>query len=523
MKKTYFSRQVILAVIQFGLVVYLCVMAYLGYSIETDNYIHFGMVFLFIADASYISYKNVQNNRALNHFVFLLLLSGWQFLFSLFENNTLSAFNATILLPINLFQATYFVQLFVFQASAYRYQKQFLIILSIACVSSVICYFVSQQLFAFAYMGQILLSLTGIFFTGIVHRKRIYFVLKSQKRELLISLCFVVLPFVCYIVAFYDKAAYLENMGSYFIVMLCFVSIHNIVFQYHTQQEKFYALTIGKTVFLFLVGSICFLFTAYLFRIGYMVLLVFANIAILLISIFNLLLYWQICRQPKGFDNMADRQHFYAYSLSQFKREEALKKEFSNYLHDDILQDILAVKNLVRKANQPHVQQLLFDTLGALNASVRMQMQNYHPTLLKSLTLKENIQNLLDTLSENYSITIYLECKDTVFLVEPYNVLIYRMIKELVTNALKHSEATDIRVLLIQEESNILLKVIDNGIGFEPCSHQYSMQQGLHSIQEQVCLLDGLMTIQSAPNSGTQITIIIPMKGDESYESFISG
>lgn len=89
------------------------------------------------------------------------------------------------------------------------------------------------------------------------------------------------------------------------------------------------------------------------------------------------------------------------------------------------------------KAEQPEIRRLLLDTLTELNASIRFQMQTYHPNLVKSLTLKENIQNLLDSMEENHSANICLDCDKDVFLVEPYNVLIYRMIKELVTNALK--------------------------------------------------------------------------------------
>ena len=96
------------------------------------------------------------------------------------------------------------------------------------------------------------------------------------------------------------------------------------------------------------------------------------------------------------------------------------------------------------------------------------------------------------------------------------------MIRELVTNGLKHSNATKIWVLLMQEHGTISLKVSDNGTGFETLSYRQSEHRGLASIQEQVSLLDGVMTIQSSPETGTQIMITMPMRGEDSYESFIS-
>ncbi len=63
----------------------------------------------------------------------------------------------------------------------------------------------------------------------------------------------------------------------------------------------------------------------------------------------NLLLYRQVCRQTENPCGPIDRQHFYEYSLQQIKREEDLRKDFSNYLHDDVLQDLLSVKNLLKR------------------------------------------------------------------------------------------------------------------------------------------------------------------------------
>ena len=108
-----------------------------------------------------------------------------------------------------------------------------------------------------------------------------------------------------------------------------------------------------------------------------------------------------------------------------------------------------------------------------------------------------------------------MACDKDVFLVEPYNVLIYRMIKELVTNALKHSSATTIDVLLMQEDGRITLKVTDNGIGFKPFTYKSGSHQGLASIGEQVSLLDG------TTGGGTAVVISMPMNGGDSYENFV--
>lgn len=522
MKNAYFSRQVFFAFTQFALLCYLGFMAAQNNCIEQNFFAHFLLLSLLIFDAEYISFKNVKNNKTLNHFALLLLLLGWQFLLYLFDFHPMSDIVSTVLLPICFCQSINFVQAFFFQESAYRGQKQLLAFMKTACIIAVLCFFVSDRAFFTAYQLQVLFSTAALIIVGIMQRKRIVFVVNSQWKRILLSCVLVFLPFICYIIAFLKNAAYLENLGSYIPVMLTFVSIHNIVFQHRPKQAQFLTLSGGNLAYLTSVGLAGLIGITYLFKIPLMAVFMSIHMAMLLMLIYNVLLYVRISRHPTDYNNAADRQHFYAYSLEQIKREEKLKKDFSNYLHDDILQDLLSIKNMIRKAEQPEVKQLLHDTLTELNSSIRFQMQSYHPTLIKSLTLKENIQSLLDSLSENNSATIRLDCDADIFLVEPYNMLIYRMIKELTTNALKHSAATVICVLLIQENGRITLKVADNGKGFQAFTYQTGTRQGLASIGEQVSLLNGTMNIHPTAGGGTTIAISMPMNGGDSYESFIS-
>ena len=89
------------------------------------------------------------------------------------------------------------------------------------------------------------------------------------------------------------------------------------------------------------------------------------------------------------------------------------------------------LKNLVRKADQIEIQRLLEDTLRKLTSSIRLQMQAYHPKLLKNLTFKENLQSVLDSITNDSDTLVVLDCRDDIFLVEPYTMLICRFAREL--------------------------------------------------------------------------------------------
>lgn len=146
-------------------------------------------------------------------------------------------------------------------------------------------------------------------------------------------------------------------------------------------------------------------------------------------------------------------------------------------------------------------------------------MQDCHPVLLKNLTMKENLKSMLAELSGRSQTEIRLTCRDDMFLVDPYYALVFRMIRELIQNALKYADDFLIRVFLDEEKGMITLRIHDDGIGFDT---EISPGHGLASIQEQTELLGGRMHIQSASGQGTTAEITIPMEGDRSYEDFIS-
>lgn len=300
MKNAYLSRQVFFAFNQFAIICYLGFMAAQNDFIQQNSFVHFLLLSFLIFDAEYISYKNVKGNKTLNHFSLLLLLLGWQFLLYLFDFRPISDIVSTVLLPICFYQSIYFVQAFLFQESAYRGQKPLLAFLKTSCVIAVFCFFVGSSFFQPVQL-QVLLSTVTLIIVGIMQRKRIMFVAKSQWKRILFSSVLVFLPFICYIIAFLKNAAYLENLGSYIPVMLTFVSIHSIVFQYRPKQAQFWALSGGNLVFLASVGLTGLIGIAYLFRIPLMAVFMSIHMAMLLMLIYNVLLYVRICSHPTDY------------------------------------------------------------------------------------------------------------------------------------------------------------------------------------------------------------------------------
>ena len=182
------------------------------------------------------------------------------------------------------------------------------------------------------------------------------------------------------------------------------------------------------------------------------------------------------------------------------------------------------MKNLAAKADRSEIRTLIISTLNRLNTSIRDEMQACSPALLSSMTLRENFEKLLEGIAETYplkKVQVRLDCPDDLFLIEPYNRIVFRLIKELANNAFKHSDASEIRVCLSVEDRCIFLSVLDNGTGFTPLPSDLFKHKGLSSVLETLTAAGGNLNITPNEPSGLCASVTLPMKGDTSYEHFI--
>jgi len=528
MKKYYEYKQYFILLLQLLLIIYLCYEFLQQNNIGTTKLLPLVLITIMIIYGAYINVINIKENKTLSQFSNLLLLTAWQFLLTL--NGNPFFYTVSILLSVVILYLTVqFLLLFFFQDSIYIYKKEKDLILKIICLLTFASKLINDTLFAFLFSLQIIVSLSCIVFLFLKHRKRITFVLKNEKKNLLQSVTILFIPFTGYAMLFAKSPEHLSNLGWYTVIFLPLFSIHAIAFKNHKFMRKYFLLKEGKMGLILLCCLVFVCSLGALFQFNMITYFIILHTIFWFVLLYFTLLFHDIKTKMLFFDTEHPEtlpESSYVQHLVQIVKEEKLKISFSNYLHDEILQDILAVKNMMNKSNKQEVREIIVNTLNDLNLSIREQMQEYHPTILKTLTLKENYSNLITMIQQKFGdrkLAITFNCNNDFFLVEPYHLVIYRIIKELVTNAFKHSNCTDLIVNLSLNNEEIELIVKDNGIGhvdkehYDPNDHR-----GWASIKEQLFLLNGNMLISKCSPSGLCITIVIPMKGDESYQYFIN-
>jgi len=90
-------------------------------------------------------------------------------------------------------------------------------------------------------------------------------------------------------------------------------------------------------------------------------------------------------------------------------------------------------------------------------------------------------------------------------------IVLYRVVQELLNNIIKHSEATRIEVLMQYREDKMSIIVTDNGKGFHENEIQNSGKRGLglNNIRNRISMLKGVIAIHSHPGKGTEAIIEI--------------
>ena len=196
--------------------------------------------------------------------------------------------------------------------------------------------------------------------------------------------------------------------------------------------------------------------------------------------------------------------------------QEDERKRIAVELHDGIGVLLSAVKMQFTsiRDNSPENQPLIDRAnhlLEQVSGDVRRISHNMMPGLLTKLGLFEALGDLFDNISETEGITVLAEIPDQAErLPENREIMIYRIIQEMVNNTLKHAKAEHINLKISFVEGEMEINYSDDGIGFNLEEKMQAKSFGLQSIRSRVDFLNGEIVIRSEKSEGTSYRIRVP-------------
>ena len=196
------------------------------------------------------------------------------------------------------------------------------------------------------------------------------------------------------------------------------------------------------------------------------------------------------------------------------RTEEKSRSRFSKELHDGLGPLLSSAKMsltaLSREEHDPGQREIIDNTTYVIEEAIRSLREisnNLSPHVLNDFGLARGVQNFIDKSAAMHDAAIRFttnlrsERFDT-----DVEVILYRVICELINNSLKHSGCSTIALSLAQNGSELMLDYSDNGRGFNPQA-MMDCGMGLSNIASRINSLGGTFDISSSKGKGMRAAI----------------
>jgi two-component system NarL family sensor kinase len=196
------------------------------------------------------------------------------------------------------------------------------------------------------------------------------------------------------------------------------------------------------------------------------------------------------------------------------RADERNNRELSEQLHDGPLQNLLAARldlDELRENSTPEVYDRLDAALRETVTELRATVATLHPQVLTQLGLTAAIRDLAQRYEQRWGTPVNADLDEVGH--PAAQALIHRAARELLSNAHKHSRATNLEVSLHSRSGSTVLQVADDGIGFDPAILARRVSEGhigLASLVVAVEATGGAMDFAERPGGGTLVTVTVP-------------
>lgn len=196
--------------------------------------------------------------------------------------------------------------------------------------------------------------------------------------------------------------------------------------------------------------------------------------------------------------------------------QENIARRFSHELHDELGQGLTAIKaNLSSLRAITGERQRLDDCMRLVDQAiqdVRELSQLLRPTILDDFGLDAALQSFADRFSARTGIAVaYNSDLGGIRLRDETETHLFRIAQEALTNVSRHSHATAVDLMLKRKGDGVLLRIHDNGKGFDPNLRNGTSGLGLAGMQTRAEGCGGSMRIGAAPGKGVQIEVACPI------------
>lgn len=197
----------------------------------------------------------------------------------------------------------------------------------------------------------------------------------------------------------------------------------------------------------------------------------------------------------------------------------AERQRLARELHDSVSQQLFAASMLLsaitesdtppEKANQTLLQ--IEKIVQQAQLEMRALLLHLRPIALKNNTLAQGLKELIIELKEKVNVDIEYQIEE-IQLTKAEEDHLFRIAQEALSNTLRHAKATEVELLLVERDGLAILRIQDNGRGFDMNEATASTSYGLKNIAERAVEIGCKYKIVSVPGEGTIVEVKVPLK-----------
>lgn len=224
--------------------------------------------------------------------------------------------------------------------------------------------------------------------------------------------------------------------------------------------------------------------------------------------------------QVKSLQRMADEKAEYAKSAHKAATIEE-RQRLARDLHDAVSQQLFALTMMSQASLRLFDRDLdaareqvrdLSDTALKAQTEMRALLLHLRPVHLSGEPLQIGIHSLIEELKQKCPIIFHVDIEEIEELSESTEEHLFRIIQESLSNTLRHADATEVTIEIVNRNQELFIHIADNGKGFDlETDQQRKTSYGLKTMKERSEEVGGTFAIRSKQGEGTHLDIRIPL------------
>jgi signal transduction histidine kinase len=199
---------------------------------------------------------------------------------------------------------------------------------------------------------------------------------------------------------------------------------------------------------------------------------------------------------------------------SQLETQEETLNQLSIEIHDNVGQLLNSTKLLIgvtqrSLSESPDTLRMADETLGKAIQELRSLSKSLNREWLQQFNFIENLEGEINRINAAKSLEIQLFRPADLSLKAEAQIILFRIVQELLQNSMKHAQAKNIEINIKQNNETLSINITDDGTGFDELNTLKSV--GIINIKHRTHLLGGTVQWESSVGTGTSVNIQLPV------------